>query len=160
MAEPYQRISPFLWFDDKAEEAAKFYVSIFPNSKIHGTTHYPKGETGPTGRPPGSVMTVAFSLDGQLVTAINGGPMFHFTEALSLVVMCHDQKEIDHFWSKLGEGGDPNAQVCGWLKDKYGLSWQIVPKNVAEIAGSPKAMEVMMQMKKLDMAALNKALAA
>ncbi|HEY4146611.1 VOC family protein [Pinirhizobacter sp.] len=160
MAEPYQRISPFLWFDDKAEEAAKLYVSIFPNSKIHGTTHYPKEMSSPSGRPAGSVMTVSFSLDGQLVTAINGGPMFKFTEALSLVVMCQDQKEIDHFWSKLGEGGDPNAQVCGWLKDKYGLSWQIVPKNVAEIAGSSKAMEVMMKMKKLDMAALNKALAS
>lgn len=160
MAELYQRISPFLWFDDKAEEAAKLYVSIFPHSKIHGITHYPEGMSGPSGKPPGSVMTVSFTLDGQLVTAINGGPMFHFTEALSLVVMCHDQAEIDHFWSKLGEGGDPNAQVCGWLKDKYGLSWQIVPKNVSEIANSPKAMEVMMKMKKLDMAALNKALAS
>ena len=160
MAEPYQRISPFLWFDDKAEEAAKLYVSIFPNSKILGTTHYPKGDTGPSGRPPGSVMTVAFSLDGQLVTAINGGPMFKFTEAISLVVMCQDQKEIDHFWLKLGEGGDPKAQVCGWLKDKYGLSWQIVPKNIAEIANNPKAMEAVMQMKKLDLAVLNKALAS
>ncbi|WP_250633499.1 VOC family protein [Pinirhizobacter soli] len=160
MAGPYQRISPFLWFDDKAEEAAKLYVSIFPNSKIHGTTQYPKGDTGPAGRPPGSVMTVSFSLDGQLVTAINGGPMFKFTEAISLVVMCHDQTEIDHYWSKLGEGGDPKAQVCGWLKDKYGLSWQIVPENISEIANNPKAMEAVMQMKKLDLAVLNKALAS
>ena len=160
MAAPYQRISPFLWFNDKAEEAANLYVSIFPNSKIHGTTQYPKGEAGPTGRPPGSVMTVSFTLDGELVTAINGGPMFKFTEAISLVVMCQDQKEIDHYWSKLGEGGDPEAQVCGWLKDKFGLSWQIVPKNISEIANHPKAMEAVMQMKKLDLAVLDKALAS
>jgi predicted 3-demethylubiquinone-9 3-methyltransferase (glyoxalase superfamily) len=158
MAEPFQRISPFLWFTDKAEEAAQFYVSVFPNSTIHGTTHYTKESTSPSGQTPGSVMTVAFSLDGQLVTAINGGPMFHFTEAVSLVVKCHDQEEIDYYWSKLGEGGDPKAQVCGWLKDKYGLSWQIVPKNVSEIAGNPKALEAVMKMKKLDIAVLEKAL--
>ena len=150
------KISPFLWFDTQAEDAARFYVSIFPSSRIVKVARY--GDPGPG--PKGSVMTVQFELDGQEIVALNGGPLFKFTEAISLVVMCHDQKEIDHYWSKLGEGGDPQAQVCGWLKDKYGLSWQIVPKNISEIANNPKAMEAVMQMKKLDLAVLNKALAS
>ncbi|HEX6747547.1 MAG TPA: VOC family protein [Longimicrobium sp.] len=122
-----QRIVPCLWFDDQAEEAARFYTGIFPNSRIRTTTHY-----GPAGfeihqRPTGSVMTVEFELDGQAFTALNGGPIFTFNEAVSLQVMCETQEEIDSYWEKLGAGGDPNAQQCGWLKDRYGLSWRWCP---------------------------------
>ena len=120
-----QKITTFLWFDDKAEEAAKFYVSIFPNSKIAAVTHY--GDAG--GGRPGSVMTVDFELDGQQFVALNGGPQFPFTEAISLVVNCETQAEIDRYWDKLSAGG--KIQQCGWLKDRYGLSWQIVPALLA-----------------------------
>ena len=155
-----QRITPFLWFDGQAEEAAKFYVSIFPNSKLGSTSRY--GEAGPG--PKGSVMTVAFELDGLSFTALNGGPMFKFTEAISLVVHCETQAEVDHYWDKLSAGGQ---QVqCGWLRDKYGLSWQIVPNALIELvqdkdpAKSRRVMAAMMQMKKIDIAGLKAAYAA
>jgi predicted 3-demethylubiquinone-9 3-methyltransferase (glyoxalase superfamily) len=155
-----QRITPFLWFDGQAEEAANFYVSIFPNSKVGSTSRY--GEAGPG--PKGSVMTIAFELDGLSFTALNGGPMFKFTEAISLVVHCETQAEVDHYWDKLSAGGQ---QVqCGWLKDKYGLSWQIVPNALIELvqdkdpAKSRRVMAAMMQMKKIDIAGLKAAYAA
>jgi predicted 3-demethylubiquinone-9 3-methyltransferase (glyoxalase superfamily) len=155
-----QRITPFLWFDGHAEEAANFYVSIFPNSKVSSTSRY--GEAGPG--PKGSVMTIAFDLDGLSFTALNGGPMFKFTEAISLVVHCETQAEVDHYWDKLSAGGQ---QVqCGWLKDKYGLSWQIVPNALIELvqdkdpAKSQRVMAAMMQMKKIDIAGLKAASAA
>jgi predicted 3-demethylubiquinone-9 3-methyltransferase (glyoxalase superfamily) len=154
-----QRITPFLWFDGQAEEAANFYVSIFPNSKVSSTSRY--GEAGPG--PKGSVMTIAFNLDGLSFTALNGGPMFKFTEAISLVVHCETQAEVDHYWDKLSAGGQ---QVqCGWLKDRYGLSWQIVPDALIELvqdkdpAKSQRVMAAMMQMKKIDIAGLKAAAA-
>jgi len=155
-----QKISPCLWFDGNGEEAARFYVSIFKNSRMGAITRFGKEGFEIHGRPAGSVMTVNFVLDGQEFTGLNGGPLFKFNEAISLVVNCDSQAEIDHYWEKLGAGGDPQAQQCGWLKDKYGLSWQIVPKNISEIANNPKAMEAVMQMKKLDLAVLDKALAS
>jgi predicted 3-demethylubiquinone-9 3-methyltransferase (glyoxalase superfamily) len=155
-----QRITPFLWFDGQAEEAAKFYVSIFPNSKVLSTSRYCEGGPGPKG----TVMTVDFELDGLSCTALNGGPMFKFTEAISLVVHCETQAEVDHYWDKLSAGGQ---QVqCGWLKDQYGLSWQIVPNALIELvqdkdpAKSQRVMAAMMQMKKIDIAGLKAAYAA
>lgn len=160
-----QRVTPCLWFDHQAEEAAKYYVGIFRNSKILKIARY--GEAGQEhhGRPPGSVMIVEFRLDGQRYSALNGGPIFKFTEAVSLQVWCKDQKEVDYYWSKLSAGGDPKAQVCGWLKDKYGLSWQIVPDIVPKLLGdhqsakSQRAMAAMMQMAKPDIAAMKRAYA-
>src|SRR2546429_537255 len=122
-----QKITPFLWFDSQAEEAANFYVAIFKNSKILKVTPYSDPAAQAAGRPKGSVMTVAFELEGEKFTAINGGPHFKFTEAVSFVVSCDSQAELDNYWNKLSKGGDEKAQQCGWLKDKYGLSWQIVP---------------------------------
>jgi predicted 3-demethylubiquinone-9 3-methyltransferase (glyoxalase superfamily) len=159
------RIAPCLWFDDEAEDAAKFYTSIFKNSKVVGISRY--GEAGHEihGRPAGSVMTVAFELDGQSFTALNGGPIFKFNEAISLQVFCDTQQEVDHYWEKLGASGDKNAQQCGWLKDKYGVSWQVVPTVVVEMmtdpdrAKSDRAMRAILQMKKIDIAALKKAYA-
>jgi predicted 3-demethylubiquinone-9 3-methyltransferase (glyoxalase superfamily) len=162
MSGRFQRITPFLWFDTQAEEAANYYVSIFPNSKVTGLTRYTKEVSEASGRPVDSVMTAAFELDGQQVTALNGGPHFKFTEALSLVVRCHDQAEIDHYWDKLSAGGDANAQACGWLKDKYGLSWQIVPTQLKEMLHGPdqtkvkRMSDVMLTMKKMDIAELKK----
>jgi predicted 3-demethylubiquinone-9 3-methyltransferase (glyoxalase superfamily) len=158
-----QRISPCLWFDSQAEDAAKLYTGIFPNSRIVSITRYGKAGQEIHGRPPGSVMVVAFELDGQSFTALNGGPLFKFNEAISLQVHCDTQKEIDSYWEKLGAGGDPKARQCGWLKDRYGLSWQIVPTIMDEMfkgAATPKserAMSAMLQMEKLDIAALKKA---
>jgi len=157
------RIAPCLWFDDQAEDAATLYTSVFPNSQITSIARY--GEAGREfhGKPPGSVMTVAFELDGQPFTALNGGPVFKFNEAVSLQIFCDDQAEVDHFWDKLSAGGDPAAQQCGWLKDRFGLSWQVVPKKLMELMSastSPnaqRAMGAMMQMKKLDIAALQRA---
>jgi predicted 3-demethylubiquinone-9 3-methyltransferase (glyoxalase superfamily) len=152
-----QKISPFLWFDQQAEEAAKFYTSIFENSKVTAVTHYGDGGPGPKG----SVMTVVFELDGQEFIALNGGPIFKFTEAISFVVNCETQEEVDSFWTKLTEGG--KEIECGWLKDKYGLCWQIVPTILGKlIAGgdpekSSRVMKALMQMKKLDIAGLEKA---
>ena len=158
-----QRISPCLWFADAAEEAARFYVGIFPNARVTTVTRF--GEAGQEihGRPAGSVMTVGFELDGQAFTALNGGPMFTFNEAVSLQVFCETQQEIDHYWERLSAGGDPQAQQCGWLKDRYGLSWQVVPAEMeamfadAPSPASERAMAAMLQMKKLDIAALRRA---
>src|SRR5262245_24743045 len=125
------RITPFLWFADQAEEAAQFYASIFENSKIGRSTRYDEESAKPTGRPAGSIMTVEFELEGQPFVALNGGPMFKFTEATSFVVNCETQEEVDHFWSKLLAGGEES--YCGWLKDKFGLSWQVVPTVLTEL---------------------------
>jgi predicted 3-demethylubiquinone-9 3-methyltransferase (glyoxalase superfamily) len=158
-----QRISPCLWFDSEAEDAARLYTSIFPNSRIVQVARY--GEAGREihGRPAGSVMTVAFELDGQQLTALNGGPVFKFNEAVSLQVFCNDQAEVDHYWAKLSAGGDPKAQQCGWLKDRFGLSWQVTPRKLIEMIVDPdkakaeRAFNAMLQMKKLDLPKLERA---
>jgi predicted 3-demethylubiquinone-9 3-methyltransferase (glyoxalase superfamily) len=158
-----QWITPCLWFDDQGEEAAKFYCGIFKNSKITKIARY--GEAGKEihGRPAGSVMTVAFELDGQSFTALNGGPIFKFNEAISLQVNCETQEEVDYYWEKLSAGGDKNAQQCGWLKDKFGLSWQIVPTILPGLVTDPvsekseRAFAAMLKMKKLDIAELKRA---
>ncbi|MGE8068809.1 VOC family protein [Pseudomonas sp. NPDC089569] len=158
-----QKLTPCLWFDDQAEDAAKFYCSIFDHSKITAITHYGHAGFDLHGRPEGSVMTVSFELDGQSFTGLNGGPMFKFTEAVSFQVNCQTQEEVDHFWGNLSAGGVPQAQQCGWLKDKFGVSWQIVPVALMEMmkdpdtAKSQRAMEAMLQMKKLDIATLRRA---
>jgi predicted 3-demethylubiquinone-9 3-methyltransferase (glyoxalase superfamily) len=160
-----QRIAPCLWFDNQAEEAATFYVSVFKNSKIVSTARYSKAGQETHKRPAGSVMTVAFELDGQAFTALNGGPVFKFNEAISLQVSCKNQEEVDYYWDKLSKGGDAKAQQCGWLKDKYGLSWQIVPTVLPEMLKdheSPKAqraMEALLRMKKIDIKELERAAA-
>ena len=152
-----QKVTPFLWFDTQAEEAANFYISIFKNSKVTAITRY--GDSGPGNK--GSVMTVAFTLDGQQFTALNAGPQFPFTEALSFVVNCETQNEIDYFWEKLSAGG--KKVECGWLKDKFGLSWQIVPTEFFEMISnatpqqSNRVMQALMQMEKLDLAKLEQA---
>jgi predicted 3-demethylubiquinone-9 3-methyltransferase (glyoxalase superfamily) len=157
------RIAPCLWFEDQAERAAGFYTSIFPNSRIDRIARYGAAGHDIHGRPAGSVMTVSFELDRQPFTALNGGPLFRFNEAISLQVFCASQTEIDYYWSKLGDGGDEKAQQCGWLKDMYGLSWQIVPSALGEMLGDPKSpsservMNAMLAMKKLDLAALQRA---
>jgi predicted 3-demethylubiquinone-9 3-methyltransferase (glyoxalase superfamily) len=153
-----QKITPFLWFDDKAEEAANFYVSIFKNSKIGSIARYGDEGAAVSGRPKGSVMTVSFQLDGQEFTALNGGPIFKFTEAISFVVNCKTQEEVDKLWENLSAGGSESQ--CGWLKDKYGLSWQIVPTVVVEMlkdrdaAKSKRVMQAILQMHKLDIKVL------
>ncbi len=158
-----QRISPCLWFDSEAEDAAKYYTGIFKNARINAITRYGKAGFETHRRPAGSVMTVVFELDGQSFTALNGGPAFRFNEAVSLQVFCATQEEIDYYWDKLGAGGDPKAQVCGWLKDRYGLSWQIVPKDMDEMfkdensPGAQRAMNAMLKMKKFDIAQLRRA---
>lgn len=157
MSGRFQRITPFLWFNTQAEEAANYYTSIFPNSRVILATRYSKEASAASGQPEGAVMTVSFELDGCPVTALNGGPTFTFTEALSLVVHCHDQAEIDHYWNGLSAGGDPNAQACGWLKDRYGLSWQIVPGHIEDLVKNPAAVAALMHMKKIDIAALEAA---
>lgn len=158
-----QRISPCLWFADEAETAVRFYCEIFKNSRITNVTRY--GEAGKEvhGRPPGSVMTVVFELDGQMFTALNGGPVFKFNEAVSFQVNCATQVEIDYYWEKLSAGGDPKAQQCGWLKDRFGLSWQVVPDFLEGLfkdensAGAKRAMNAMLKMKKIDIAELRRA---
>jgi predicted 3-demethylubiquinone-9 3-methyltransferase (glyoxalase superfamily) len=142
----YPRITPFLWFDSNAQEAVDFYVTIFKNSRSLGTA----GKT-----PQGVPLTVAFELDGQKLTALNGGPMFKFTEAISFVVRCDSQDEVDYYWSRLLEGGKESQ--CGWLKDKFGLSWQIVPARLPELIRNPRAMQAMLKMKKLDIGELERA---
>ena len=160
-----QRITPCLWFDDQAEEAAKFYTGIFKNSKIVTVSRYGKAGQEVHGRPPGTVMTVAFELEGQTFTALNGGPIFKFNEAISFQVNCDTQAEVDYYWEKLSAGGDVKAQQCGWLKDQYGASWQIVPRVLVEMVMDPdpaksgRVMEAMLQMKKLDIAELKRAYA-
>lgn len=154
------KISPFLWFDTEAEEAAKFYVSVFPNSRILNVMRNPAGAPGPEGQ----VLTVDFELDGFRVAGLNGGPNFHFSEAVSFVVECQDQAEVDRYWEKLAEGGGQYSQ-CGWLKDRFGFSWQVTPKQIFETIGGPdaagreRAMAAMMQMTKLDIARLEAAYA-
>ena len=158
-----QKITPCLWFDNQAEDAARYYTGIFPSSRITTITRYSTAGFEVHHRPAGTVAVVAFELGEQKFTALNGGPIFKFTEAISLQVYCKDQKEIDYFWEKLGAGGDPKAQACGWLKDRYGLSWQIVPDNMEELsdtkdqAAADRVMVAMLPMKKVDKAALERA---
>jgi predicted 3-demethylubiquinone-9 3-methyltransferase (glyoxalase superfamily) len=157
------KIRSNLWFDTEAEEAARYYTSIFKDSKLGGITRY--GNVGQEihGKPEGSIMTVEFELNGQSFVALNGGPNFKFNEAVSFEIVCEDQAEVDYYWEKLTAGGDPDAQQCGWLKDKYGLSWQVVPRGWEDMFNDPdrsksgRAMEAMFQMKKLDIAALERA---
>jgi len=157
-----QRIAPCLWFDHQAEEAAKYYTGIFKNSRIVAISRY--GEAGYEihRRPAGSVMTVAFELEGQPFTALNGGPLFKFNEAISLQVYCERQDEVDYYWERLTVGGDPKAQQCGWLKDRYAVSWQVVPRAIAEMMKqsgerADRVMTALLQMKKLDIATLKAA---
>lgn len=163
MPAKFQRIGTCLWFDDKGEEAANFYVSIFDNARIVRTARYTKDMSQASGRPEGSVMTVLFELDGHEFLALNGGPTFQFNEAVSIVINCETQQEVDHYWERLSEGGDEDAQQCGWLKDKYGVSWQIVPTLVGELVGDPdpetarKAGEAVLKMKKIDIEVLRQA---
>ena len=160
-----QKITPCLWFDNQAQEAANFYVSIFNNSGIETITRYGKEGFEKHGKPEGSVLTVTFRLEGQTFTALNGGPLFKFNEAVSFQVSCDTQDEIDHFWGSLSTGGDPKAQQCGWLKDKYGVSWHIVPRVLSAMLTDPdheksgRAMKAMLNMKQLDIAALERAFA-
>ena len=157
------KITPFLWFDKEAEEAARYYTGIFDNSKIGQVTRYGNAGQEIHKQKPGTAMTVDFELEGQQFTALNAGPVFKFNEAVSFVIACKDQAEVDYFWEKLGAGGDPNAQQCGWLKDKFGLSWQVVPTILNELMSSPdrakadRVMTAMLKMKKIDLAELEKA---
>jgi predicted 3-demethylubiquinone-9 3-methyltransferase (glyoxalase superfamily) len=158
-----QRITPFLWFDDQAEHAAAYYCSIFPDSGIETVARYTKEAAQATGRQAGSAMTVEFVLDGLRFTALNGGPHFQFNEAVSLVVHCASQEEVDHYWSRLSEGGDPGSQQCGWLRDRFGLTWQVVPDEMIALISDPdpdrarRAMMEMMKMKKIDLESLRRA---
>jgi predicted 3-demethylubiquinone-9 3-methyltransferase (glyoxalase superfamily) len=160
-----QRITPCLWFDHQAEEAANLYVSVFPDSRVTSVARYSDAGREVHGRPPGSAMTVAFELGGQAFTALNGGPAFTFNEAVSLQVSCDNQEEVDYYWAKLSDGGDPDAQRCGWLKDKYGLSWQVIPTVLPKLlkahdsASAQRAMQAMLAMKKIDIGALERAAA-
>jgi predicted 3-demethylubiquinone-9 3-methyltransferase (glyoxalase superfamily) len=157
------KISPCLWFDDEAEEAARFYTDIFKGSKIVAISRYPEAGQEIHGKPAGSVMTVAFELNGQSFTALNGGPLSKFNEAISFQIECATQEEVDYYWERLSQGGDPEAQQCGWLKDKFGLSWQIVPKILPQLltdpdpANSKRAFQAMLEMKKLDIEGLQRA---
>lgn len=159
-----QRITPNLWFDMQAEEAAKLYTSIFENSQIGIITRYGKERHETNGITEGTVMTVEFQLDGQQFVALNGGPQFKFTEAISFIVHCEDQNELDYYWDKLSEGGDEKAQVCGWLKDKFGVSWQVVPAALTEMISDPdsrkseRVMKALLQTKsKIDIKTLMQA---
>jgi len=158
-----QKISPCLWFDDNAEEAVKFYVSIFKNSKVGNVTRYGKEGYEIHKKKEGSVMTIDFEIEGQKFLALNGGPIFKFNEAISFQIYCDTQEEIDYYWEKLTEGGDKNAQVCGWLKDKFGVSWQVVPIAMIKMLQdkdskkTERVMKAMLQMQKLDIDALTKA---
>ena len=156
------KIAPCLWFASEAEAAARYYVDIFPDSKLGKIAYYGKAGSDQHRQKEGTVLTVQFELAGQTFTALNGGPLFKFNEAVSLQIYVDDQKELDYFWDKLTAGGDPKAQVCGWLKDKYGLSWQVAPRKMIEWWGVPnekseRAMAALMKMKKIDIAALEKA---
>jgi predicted 3-demethylubiquinone-9 3-methyltransferase (glyoxalase superfamily) len=163
MQGPIQRISPFLWFDHQAEDAANFYISIFKNSKILSLTRYGEAAAAATGRPPATAMTVSFLLDGHKFVAFNGGPNFKFTEAISFVVNCATQSEVDYYWERLSQGGDKHAQQCGWLKDVFGVSWQIVPAVLGQLLNNPdpekagRAMQALLKMKKIDIKALEQA---
>jgi predicted 3-demethylubiquinone-9 3-methyltransferase (glyoxalase superfamily) len=158
-----QKITPCLWFDSNAEEAVNFYTSIFKNSKIGKISRYGKEGYEIHGKAEGTVLTIEFELNGQPFTALNGGPMFKFNEAISFQVGCHSQEEVDYYWAKLSEGGDKNAQRCGWLKDKYGVSWQIVSTVLGEMLQdkdakkSASVMKALLQMSKLDIESLKHA---
>ena len=158
-----QKITPCLWFDNQAEEAANYYTTIFKKSKIGNISRYGKEGYEIHGREAGTVLTVDFEIEGQKFTALNGGPVFKFNEAISFIVSCKTQKEVDYYWEKLSEGGDERAQQCGWLKDKYGVSWQIVPEVLSKLVGDPaseksqRAMKAMLQMKKIDIEGLKEA---
>lgn len=160
-----QRIAPCLWFDSQAEQAAAFYISVFKNSRIVSVARFTEAGHDIHQRPAGSVMTVTFELEGQEYTALNGGPIFKFNEAISLQVYCETQKEIDYYWDALSKGGDPKAQQCGWLKDQFGLSWQVVPMVLNDLLKdhtsdtAQLAMEAMLRMKKIDIAELERAVA-
>ena len=157
------KITPCLWFDHQAEEAAAYYTGIFPNSRIVSVSRYTDAGQEVHGQPAGSVMVASFELDGQPFTALNGGPVFKFNEAVSFQIGCADQAEVDHYWERLSAGGDPQAQQCGWLKDKYGVSWQVVPHLLPELLQHPdpatarSVMQAMLQMKKLDIEGLRRA---
>ena len=159
------RIVPCLWFDTQAEDAVNFYVSVFKNSKINLITRYSTAGQETHHQKPGSVMTVEFELDGEVFTALNAGPVFKFNEAVSFQIMCDTQAEVDHYWNMLTAGGDPKAQQCGWLKDKFGLSWQVVPRKMIELMkdhqseDAKKAMTAMLKMKKIDIAEIERAVA-
>jgi predicted 3-demethylubiquinone-9 3-methyltransferase (glyoxalase superfamily) len=161
----HTKISPCLWFDHQAEDAARFYTAIFKDSKIVAISRYPEVGQEIHGKPPGSVMVVAFELNGQSFTALNGGPIFKFNEAVSFQIECATQEEVDYYWERLSEAGDPEAQQCGWLKDKFGLSWQIVPKVLSELLTNPdnaksqRVFQAMLKMKKLDIKGLQRAFA-
>lgn len=164
MAPTSLKLTTCLWFDGKAEEAAEYYVSIFPNSRVTHVQRYPSDAAAAfNGVEPGAVLVVAFELDGHKFVGLNGGPQFPFTEAVSFQVDCGTQEEVDYYWAKLGEGGDPKKQQCGWIADKYGLSWQVVPKTLKEhLSDSDKekagrTMDAMMEMKKLDIEVLDEA---
>jgi len=158
-----QRITPCLWFDEQAEEAARFYVGIFKNSRIGAISRYGEAGQDVHGKAPGTVMTVAFDLEGQSFTALNGGPVFQFNEAVSFQVHCDTQEEVDYYWEKLSQGADEKAQQCGWLKDRFGVSWQVIPGILQEVFREPgsgkaeQAMNALLRMKKIDIAALKKA---
>lgn len=162
---PAARITPCLWFAGEAEEAAAWYASIFPSSRITSTDRF-QGDPGPEGGPqPGDVLTVAFELAGQPFVALNGGHGFQFSEAVSFMIACADQAEVDHYWDRLGAGGDPNAQQCGWLKDRFGVSWQVIPTRLYELLADPdperarRTTAALLAMKKLDIAELERAAA-
>jgi predicted 3-demethylubiquinone-9 3-methyltransferase (glyoxalase superfamily) len=163
MINKIQKITTNFWFDKQAEEAAKCYTSIFKNSKIGRITRYGREGHEIHGISEGTVMTVAFQLEGQEFVALNGGPQFTFTEAISFIVNCESQEEVDYYWEKLSEGGDEKAQVCGWLKDKFGVSWQIIPTDLTEMVNDPdpekseRVIKVMLQMKKMDIKTLKQA---
>lgn len=160
-----QKITPCLWFDNQAEEAVKFYTGIFRNSRILNISRYGEAGREVHGRPAGSVMTIAFELDGQAFTALNGGPTFKFNEAISFQVDCETTEEVDYYWEKLSEGGDEKSQQCGWLKDKFGASWQIIPRVLLKMMSDPdreksgRVMEAMLRMKKIDVDELARAYA-
>ncbi|GAB6194793.1 VOC family protein [Lysobacter xanthus] len=159
----FARITPCLWFSDAAEAAVAQYTQVFPNSRVGRVLRYDPAAARQAGRPVGSVLTIEFELDGQPFTALNGGPLFRFNESISFVVQCASQDEIDHYWSALGAGGDPTAQQCGWLKDRFGVSWQIVPTQLPEWLSDPeparasRVMRAMLAMRRLDIAALEAA---
>jgi predicted 3-demethylubiquinone-9 3-methyltransferase (glyoxalase superfamily) len=159
-----QKITPFLWFDNQAEEAAKFYTSVFKNSKVGKTLRYDEAAAKASGQPMGSVLTIEFEIEGQKFTALNGGPQFKFNESVSFVVYCETQDEVDYFWQKLTAGGGQES-ACGWLRDKFGLSWQVTPTVLIEMLHdkdpkkSERVMNAMMQMQKIDIKALNEAYA-
>lgn len=158
----FPKIVPCLWFASEAEQAARYYTGIFPDSKIGHISYYGKAGQETHRQKEGTVLTVQFELAGQAFTALNGGPLFKFNEAVSLQIMVDDQKELDYYWDRLAEGGDPDSHVCGWLKDRYGLSWQVAPREMVQWWGVPnekseRAMVALMKMKKLDIAALRRA---